>query len=145
MSKKNRPEVELLPPARDYIPEDSKAMIARVVKERIAEVLADSQTAPLAPFFERPEVSQAMRRTQTPAECNKWNEYFARWGCLICERTDARHQGCGMCATCFSRTMKRIMAIRKRPAKAPRPIDTPSRVGAALLPSVTTLARKGRD
>ena len=46
----------------------SEDLITRIVNERIAEVLAEAETADLRPFFERAEVAKAIRRR---ARCDR--------------------------------------------------------------------------
>jgi hypothetical protein len=128
------------------IPEEYKAMIASIVNERIAELLADSQTADLQPFFESPEVSKAMRRKQHIMERQKWQHYFDEWNCLICARPGLRHCALGMCPTCFQRVHQRLNSIRRRHASSESPEvgfrDTVRLAQEALLPSIEKLAAK---
>ncbi|MGH7935448.1 MAG: hypothetical protein ACREF8_00375, partial [Chthoniobacterales bacterium] len=94
----------------------SDEAITRLMNERIAEMLADAQTADLQPFFEKPEVAEAMRRTQHVIERRKFVWLFEKWGCLICERKDARHAGLGMCPACLSRTRERLNGVKREHA-----------------------------
>jgi len=95
----------------------SEDLIARIVSERIAELLSEAQTADLQPFFERPEVVEVMRRTQNVIERRKWVWYFEAWGCLICGRKDVRHAGLGMCPACLSRIRERLNALKRDHAR----------------------------
>ena len=129
--------VELVMPSED--------LIARIVNERIAELLADAQTADLQPFFERPEVAEVMRRTQSVIERRKFLWYIQAWGCLICERKDTPHAGLGMCPRCLSRTRERLNALkREHAADATTETfhDTVKLAREALMPSIENLARK---
>jgi len=92
----------------------SEDLIARIVNERIAEILSDMETADLQPFFERPEVLEAMRRTQSVIDRKKWLWYLEGWGCLICGRKDTRHAGLGMCPGCLSRTRERLNMLKRQ-------------------------------
>jgi len=95
----------------------SEDLIARIVSERIAELLSEAQTADLQPFFEKPEVAEVMRRTQSVIERKKWVWYIGAHGCLICERKDTRHAGLGMCPACLSRTRERLNALKREHAR----------------------------
>ncbi len=60
-------------------------VLARIVDERIAEILSEAATADLQPFFERPEVAEVMRRTQHVLERRKWVWYVSEYGCLFAQ------------------------------------------------------------
>jgi hypothetical protein len=143
--KASPPPAALLAPV-GQAPEDYKAMIARIVNERIAEILADSQAAELQPFFDSPEVNQAMRRRQNVIERRKWNWYWEEFGCLICQDRKGRHVSLGMCDTCFCRTRGRLLAIKKRHApEVPQEFhDTVELARKALMPSIEKLAKQRR-
>lgn len=94
----------------------SEEAITRLINERIAEMLADAQTADLQPFFAAPEVAAAMRRSQNLIERRKWIWYFEEWGCLVDGARDARHAGLGMCPACLSRTRERLNRIKRQHA-----------------------------
>jgi hypothetical protein len=123
----------------------SESLIMRLVNERIAELMTEAQTADLQPFFEISEVAEAMRRTIHVIERHKWAWLFEEWGCLICERKDARHQSLGMCQRCFSRTRERLNAVKRRhvsDAATQGFRDTVRLAKAALMPSIGKLAAK---
>lgn len=144
MARKNKAALELLPPAR----EDTRAMIARLVEERISEIMENkdgADGADLEPFFRPKKVSYEMRRRMTVAEQNRWSYYYEDNGCLICATTDVPHVSLGMCQKCLSRTRERLEAsIRKRHSgDEPETFhDTADLAREALLPSITALARK---
>jgi len=162
-----RPQV--LPRSQDQIEQGYKQMIARLVEERIAEVLAGSQAQDLEPFFQPKDVSDEMKRRATVTDNRKWVYYYETWGCLICDDRKAGHRGLGMCHTCFNRTRNRILEIKREHAPGEVPeirskqnVDLarnalsqtkqlPDEVGRldpermareALMPSLKKLARK---
>ena len=123
----------------------SDDLIARIVNERICELLSDAQAAELQPFFERPEVAEVMRRTQHVIERRKWIWYFEEHGCLICERSDVRQGALGMCQRCLVRTRERLSTVKRRhaPEVATEAFrDTMQLAREALRPSVENLAPK---
>lgn len=126
----------------------SEDLIARIVNERIAELLSEAQTSDLQPFFERPEVAEVMRRTQAVIERKKWLWYLEAFGCLICERKDRPHAGLGMCPSCLGRTRERLRAVKREraPDVAKQEFRDSVRLAReAVLPSIENLARKRGD
>lgn len=58
------------------------------------------------------------------AEQKKWQAYFRRFGCLICETKRRRHAGNGMCRLCrastlqsLARTHREVVATASRSAR----------------------------
>jgi hypothetical protein len=128
---------QLPPGAEDY-----KALITRIVNERIAEIQTDS----IQPFFESHEVSVAMRREQSVIERNKWTVYYDEFGCLICHKKPSRHRSLGMCETCHLRVSSRLKTIRRHlTAEKPEQFqDSLELARQALLPSIEKLAKRRR-
>lgn len=123
----------------------SEQALARLINEQIAELTADAQTVDLQPFFANPEVAEVMRRTQHVLERKKFVWLFAKWGCLICERRDARHAGLGMCPACLSRTRERLNSVKREHAAETTTEtfrDAVRLAREAILPSVENLAQK---
>jgi hypothetical protein len=143
--KIDEPQAEIVP----AVPEDHKAMVARMLDERIAELMASAESAELEPFFQSRAVVEAMRARQTIAERNKWRYYSDDYGCLICERTDVPHISLGMCRACLSRTRERLQAcMRRRAPDGEHEVtfkDTARLAQEALLPSIEKLAHKRRN
>ena len=71
------------------------------------EAQAVTEGIELGPFFHSREEAQAIRRQQTVAQRNLWTTYYARYGCLVCERKDQLHQSNGLCAACHARIVAR--------------------------------------
>jgi hypothetical protein len=143
---------EILPAGPDSMAAQYKQMIAQVVEERIAELMADKQAEDFRPFFEVQEVAQEMRRRLSVAENRKWRYYFEEWGRFVCETKDVGHRGLGMCHRCFNRRQKRLNDIRRSHAteEAPEVSYRKVRDGVrlareALLPSINALAKRRKD
>jgi len=71
------------------------------------ETQAVTEGTELGAFFHSREEAQAIRRQQTVAQRNLWTTYYARYGCLVCERKDQLHQSNGLCAACHARIVAR--------------------------------------
>jgi hypothetical protein len=115
--------VEVLPasPGRGRDP-----ALERMIEQKIAEMMDDSQDGIFQPFFQSKAIEQEIRKLQTVPQKRKWHYYFEDWGCLICESKDRRPKSLGMCATCFDRVRQRLAASLRR-AEAERPEQAPLR------------------
>jgi 7-cyano-7-deazaguanine synthase in queuosine biosynthesis len=119
MLRKNKiGAVEIVPFSRQEINAqthlDLKSMIAQMVEEGVREAMS-GKGAELQPFFGSKEIAYEIKRRQTVHEQNKFSYYFEDWGCLICGTRKARHDGCGMCGSCYARVKGRLAyGIRRR-------------------------------
>lgn len=112
MSNSNDAKIELLP-SRDSILRagiDEKTLTL-LVKEKVAEVMADRDAIVFEPFFRSRQIAYELKRLQTMPERQKWSVYFGRYGCLICETRARIHVGNGMCNSCYSRTFNSLKQI----------------------------------
>ncbi len=90
--------VEVLPPAK-RIAGDQQSL-DELVRQKVAEVLAQRGDAILEPFFQARHVANELRRLQNVPEQRKWSVFYERHGCLRCQDTQRPHAGTGMCDRC---------------------------------------------
>src|SRR5579872_617974 len=106
--KKSKPATAEIVP---YTPQDQAAELKRMVDRMVEEKLAAATTggdAVFQPFFQPYEISNAISRTQTVTEQQKWTYYFEKWGCLVCQCKDNRYGALGMCGPCHMRVASRL-------------------------------------
>jgi hypothetical protein len=104
---------ELLPsPAESILrPGVDKAILDRIVRQRVAEIMAEKDAATLEPFFRTRQIAYEIRRLQTVPEQESWRVFFERHGCLYCHSKDRIHGGCGMCVRCYPRILNEKQTI----------------------------------
>lgn len=147
--KAHAPSVEIVP-SPDFAQQAAnfRRIIEDIVDRKIEGTKQQDPDALLQPWFRSREESHAIKRAQTVPEQQKWSNYFADWGCIICGTTVRAHDSCGMCGSCRGRTVARIEStLRKHaPAAEPRPtfIDNLQTARAALAPSIAALAASGK-
>jgi hypothetical protein len=107
-----RGEIEILQPVEPA--PNLKAALERMVEQKIAEMMGDSQNGIFEPFFQAKAIAHAIRKLETIPQQRKWHYYFEEWGCLICGRKDLKHQSLGMCVNCHHRTGTRLQSILRR-------------------------------
>jgi ribosomal protein S14 len=100
-------EPEQSAPARSA-PVDVRKMLDEIVRQKVAEIMADEKSAILEPFMQGKRVSIEIRKQQDVVQQRKWSYFWEEWGCLICEQKDAGYGSVGMCRTCFARTAGRM-------------------------------------
>jgi hypothetical protein len=99
---------------RPFDPEDvdsESELLARLVKQQIAEILAQKDKLIFEPFFRSQQVACELQRLLTVPERRKWSAYFDRWGCLRCKTKNKTHAGCGFCGTCKALILYRLDSI----------------------------------
>jgi hypothetical protein len=136
--------LEIVPRDRAQQADDFKRMVEQLVEQKVAEV-THSRDAVLQPWFLSREAAWAIKRAQTVTEQQKFRNFFADWGCLVCGTTTAAHLSSGMCGSCYSRTVQRIRTTLRNHAPAPdqpQPtfMDTMKLAREALGPSIKKLA-----
>jgi hypothetical protein len=137
--------LEIVPRDRAQQADDFKRMVEQLVEQKVAEV-THGRDAVLQPWFlSSHEAAWAIKRAQTVPEQQKFANYFADYGCMICETTTAAHRSLGMCGTCYSRTVARIRSTLRKHAPSPdqpQPTftDTVELAREALGPSIKKLA-----
>jgi len=105
MSPRNKQvitQAEVLRPVQSA-PIDAWKVLEGMVKQKVAEIMADREDFAFQPFFNQKKVSAEIRRLQTVPEQRAWSGVFEKHGCIVCHRKDAPHSGCGCCATCYDR------------------------------------------
>jgi hypothetical protein len=63
------------------------------------------------PWFQRRQMSVAIRQRQTNPQLHKWTEFMTRYGCLICHDRTREHAGQGMCQKCRNLVVGRLESI----------------------------------
>jgi len=150
MPKRNKTMVpipaEIMPRGREAIASEYKAMIAKIVEEKVLEALTHPTDSDFQPFFQPRHIANEIKRRQTVQEQHKFSYAYNDWGCLVCGTKDRPYQSLWMCKGCYSVAHHRLLAsIRKHsPGQdEPRPtfVDTVKLARAALAPSIETLAK----
>ena len=97
---------------------DPTSQLERLIEAKVAEAL-DKNTgdAIFEPFFRSKEESNQIIKKQTVPQQMKFTLYFAKWGCMVCERTDALHDALGMCQRCYQNRRDRLRKILKEAEK----------------------------
>jgi hypothetical protein len=121
MSKKSNP-VEVLKPV-DPVP-NVRAQLEAFIEQKMAEIMGADKTGIFEPFFQTKAVSAAIKKLQTVMHHRKWHNYFAEWGCLVCEKKDRPHESLGMCLACHHRIQNRLQTILRFTEGEERP-DAP--------------------
>jgi hypothetical protein len=119
-SKEIQPiRVEVMPPENSndsrVTPTDAKELLKKLVEQQVAEILAQRDEFLFQPFFHAKKVSDQIRRLQTMPEQQKWNRYYERYGCLICNTHEVPHGSLGMCVNCHGRTAQRLKTVISDP------------------------------
>jgi hypothetical protein len=122
MPRKNRTEV--LPPARPHVVPDIRAMLDKLVEEKVAELMSKGRDTLFQPYFQSKRVADEVRRNQTVSERSKWSRYFKKWGCDVCGEKKGGHMTLGRCRVCFNRTYWRLTQLLTQAAseKAATPV-----------------------
>jgi hypothetical protein len=106
--------VELLPSPATIHRERTgfdKAELARLVQEKVAEIMAERDAIIFEPFFRSRQVAYELKRLQNVPEQRKWSVSFERYGCMICETRERIHAGNGMCNRCHALWFRRLTQI----------------------------------
>jgi hypothetical protein len=107
MAKKQTVSVEIV---RRPSPEGMKAMLDRMVTEKIEQILAERDLEQLAPVYR----SRRIRPIHPGFERDKYSLYFEKWGCKVCGRKgNVSHAGRGRCYTCQARHHQRMAALER--------------------------------
>ena len=134
MPRENNATVEVLGPAAPNI----RAQLDAYIEQKLAEMIGADFTGILEPFFQRKAIAREIRKLQTLPQQQKWSNYFAEWGCLVCAKKDVRYQANGMCQTCHRRTFLRLQTIlrfteKERPDSPPFAPDGPTDLARAAV------------
>ncbi len=140
---------EIVPRNRDRVADEYRQMIARIVEEKVSEAMSHESDSIFQPWFQPRDISNEIRRRQTVTEQQKYSNYFADYGCFVCETKDVEYRSLGLCNRCYAVRSERMIASMRRHAPAPdqpQPtfMDTVKLARAALAPSVAILGPKAR-
>jgi len=113
-----------------------KAVIENMVRERVDEIMAERGHSLLEPRSQSREASYELQRRQTVFERRKWSLYFAKWGCLRCDKSAVSHASGGLCRRCQATVASRLGQIKSDYDKA-NPDDE-------LLRQIDHLTRRAR-
>lgn len=121
MPRKKKPTIEILPAAQtDLAPQSPKikleAMIERVIRERVDEVMAQQQGA-IPPDFQPKAISLETRKKWSVQERRQWTAYYDRWGCRRCDTKERMHACNGYCERCLSLLQGRLAQLKREYAK----------------------------
>ncbi len=94
-----------------------EAVLDRLVRERVAEVLANPDDTLLSTEFLSKRLADEIRRHQTTFARHRWTLFFERHGCRDCHRKKVLHAGTGYCERCRNRVVYRLKAIERELAK----------------------------
>ena len=116
MKKSNQPplHVGLIPSAATLQRERTgfdKAELARLIQEKVAEIMAERDAFVFEPFFRSRQVAYELKRLQNVPEQQKFTVSFARYGCIDCKTRDRIHGGNGLCTMCHARWFARLTQI----------------------------------
>jgi hypothetical protein len=105
MAKKQKVSVEIV---RRPSPVGMKAVLDRMVTEKIEQILAERDLEQLAPAYR----SSRIRPIHPGFEREKHGLYFEKWGCEVCGRGgDVSHMGKARCGRCNNRYHQRMAAL----------------------------------
>jgi hypothetical protein len=110
----SQPGVELIPSPAAIVRARTgidKAELDRIVKQKVAEIMAERDAFIFEPFFRSRQIAYELKRLQTIPEQEKWSIFYERKGCLACETRVEIHAGCGMCKNCYQRTFRELTQI----------------------------------
>lgn len=103
--------------------EDVEAMIARIVRERVDEIMVKVEAGQVEPDFLPKKEAGELRRHLNMFEQRKWSLYFEKWGCRMCHRKKVAYCGTGHCNTCHSLLTARLKML-KREYECKHPADS---------------------
>lgn len=144
------PRAERTGLVRPFDPEDFDAqseLLARLVKEEIAELVTQKDKLIFEPFFRSRQVSYELQRLLTVPERKKWGAYYDAWGCLRCRTKMKTHAGTGFCGTCKTMLFHRLNLILNRRNKSlpqlPENASPPARKPSSRTIDVTPIRIEG--
>jgi len=102
MPKKTRVEI-----VRKRSPEDMKAMLDRLVRSKLEEILAERGEDQLEPATR----SRRIRQIHPGFERVKHVLYFEKWGCQTCGKKNVAHMSNAKCERCSGRFIQRMQQL----------------------------------
>ena len=127
-AKKQSAQIEVLAPSRPS--KDAKAMLAKLVEQKVNEALSGiSGDSIFEPFFQPQSVANRMKGLMSVSQQQKFAVYFEKWGCLRCETKKTGHLSLGMCNRCYHLVLGRLkVCIRELDAERPDSIPVLQRI-----------------
>jgi hypothetical protein len=116
MPRKKMPRVEIVPRTEEALvppqpDERPQAMLDRIVRERVDEIMAERGAGHLDPDFQTREVGYGIQRRQTVFERRRWSINFEKHGCRRCDDQTVSHIANGYYKKCYGLLFQRL---RKR-------------------------------
>lgn len=117
MPRKKVPTAEIVPASQAAIVpprsrEDVETMIARIVRERVDEIMVKVEAGQVEPDFLLKDEAAELRRRQDVFERRKWSLYFEKYGCRTCHRKNVSNFGTGHCQPCYQLIAQRLKQLR---------------------------------
>lgn len=111
------PRAEIVPAPKAAIVrrrsrQDVQAMIERIVRERVDEIMVKVEAGQVEPDFLRKDEAAELRQRQDMFERTKWSLYFEKWGCRMCHRKNVGHLGTGHCTRCHHLIRDRLNQLK---------------------------------
>ncbi len=105
MPRKKKPIVEIVPTSEmALVPKaptaNFQAVLDRMVRDRVDEILTERGAALLEPDFHTREIAIEIQQHQTVFDRRKWGLYFEKWGCRMCGKKQVSHGTKGYCDAC---------------------------------------------
>jgi hypothetical protein len=124
-------QIEVLAPSRPS--DEAKAMLAKLVEQKVNEALSGkSGDSIFEPFFQPKPVAERMKREMNVSQQQKFAAYYEKWGCLRCDTKKNGHWSLGMCRRCYPVVYERLkVCIRELDAERPMAIPTLDRTNMA--------------
>jgi len=118
MPRKKKVRVEIMPRSEAaLVPsppvETPQAMLDRIVRERVDEIMAEHGAGQLDPDFQTREVAYEIQRRQTVFERRRWSIYFEKFGCRRCDNKEVSHEANGYCSKCHLLIFQRLAKIKR--------------------------------
>ena len=130
MTKRNKTVVaipaEIVPRGPESIAAEYKAMIAKIVEEKVLEALTHPTDSDFQPFFQPKHVADEIKRRQTVQEQHKFSYAYEDWGCLACGTQERPHASLWMCANCYHRVSSRLKSSIRRHSRTKISHNQPS-------------------
>jgi Zn finger protein HypA/HybF involved in hydrogenase expression len=150
MPRKKTPRVEIVPRSEEALvpappTETPQAMLDRIVRERVDEIMAERGAGQLDPDFQTRKVAYEIQRRQTVFERRRWSIYFEKFGCRRCDDKEVSHCGGGYCDKCHGLLWQRLAKIKLDYEKANTERDIQKQIDHLTLRSRTAQALLGGE
>ena|ERR1700676_3163661 len=118
MPRKKKVSVEIVPVSEaNLVPKlpaaDLPAMLDRMVRDRVDQIMAERGAGELEPDYQPKRVLVEIQGSKTVFDRRKWAMYFEKWGCKVCGRKkNVSHMCKGRCGTCNVRIGLRLAQLK---------------------------------